>query len=105
MNGSRVQRRLMQLDREKAAMIMGMGMERPRRRTVKKKVVSKRKTVGSGSKTMRAPRSLKSPVKKKRTTVGKKSTNPWIKHVKKYASTHGLTYGEALKKAGKTYRG
>lgn len=29
--------------------------------------------------------------------------NDWINHVKKYAATHGITYGEALKKAKASY--
>ncbi len=27
----------------------------------------------------------------------------WIKHVKKYAKTHGIKYGEALKQASSTF--
>jgi len=31
--------------------------------------------------------------------------NPWIAHVKKFARAHGLSYGEAMKKARSSYRG
>ena len=34
----------------------------------------------------------------------RKATSPWIAYVKKYAKMHGMTYGEALKKAGPSYR-
>jgi hypothetical protein len=30
-------------------------------------------------------------------------SNPWIAHVKSYAKKHGLSYGEALKKARASY--
>lgn len=35
-------------------------------------------------------------------TVKRKS--PWITHVKKYAKTHNISYGEALSKARSTYK-
>lgn len=31
-------------------------------------------------------------------------TNPWIDHVKKYASKHSCSYGEAMKRAKSSYR-
>jgi hypothetical protein len=36
---------------------------------------------------------------------GGKKTSKWIQHVKAYAKTHGIKYGEALSKAKSTYRG
>jgi hypothetical protein len=36
----------------------------------------------------------------KKKAAKKKTTNPWIKHVKAYAKSHGLTYNEALKSPG-----
>ena len=42
--------------------------------------------------------------KKAGVMAGKKTTSPWIKHVKHYAKTHGITYGEALSKASGSYR-
>jgi len=32
--------------------------------------------------------------------ITKKPANPWVKHVKQYAKSHGLTYGEALSSPG-----
>ena len=31
-------------------------------------------------------------------------TSAWIAHVKKYATEHKISYREALKKAGSTYK-
>ena len=30
--------------------------------------------------------------------------NPWITHVKKYAKTHKISYGDAIAKARATYK-
>ena len=30
--------------------------------------------------------------------------NPWITHVKKYAKTHKISYGDAISKARATYK-
>lgn len=44
-----------------------------------------------------APRKTKKP-------TAKKTTNPWIVHVKKTMNNLGITYTEALKKAKLTYK-
>jgi len=36
---------------------------------------------------------------------GAKKPNKWIEHVKQYAKTHGIKYGDAISKARATYRG
>jgi hypothetical protein len=36
---------------------------------------------------------------------GARKPNKWIEHVKQFAKTHGISYGEAIKKAKATYRG
>ena len=36
---------------------------------------------------------------------GGKRTSKWIEHVKAYAKSHGIKYGDALKQAKSTYRG
>lgn len=41
---------------------------------------------------------------KKMVKKDKKVTSPWIKHVKKYAKEHNITYGEAMKKARASYK-
>lgn len=41
--------------------------------------------------------------KKRKGGAPRGGANPWIAHVKKFAKQHGLTYGEALKKARKSY--
>lgn len=61
-------------------------------------------TGGARKRKVGAKKVVKRVVKK----VGMKKAakkNPWIAHVKKYAASHGLTYGEALKKARASYRG
>lgn len=35
---------------------------------------------------------------------GKKVNSPWIDHVKRYARTHNVSYGEAMSAAGTSYR-
>ena len=44
----------------------------------------------------------KKPKKTKKS--GSKKTNPWIDHVNQYRKEHGLSYGDALKKASSSYR-
>jgi hypothetical protein len=41
---------------------------------------------------------------KKRKRVGHKRSSPWIAYVKKYAKAHNMDYGQALSKAGPSYR-
>jgi len=42
--------------------------------------------------------------KRKKKAKGSK-TSPWIEHVKKYAKEHDISYGEAISKAGPSYKG
>jgi hypothetical protein len=51
----------------------------------------KRKTKRKGGIRAGMRAGLKAGAKKK-----KSGTSPWISHVKKYAKSHGMTYGEAL---------
>jgi len=39
-----------------------------------------------------------------RSGMGAKKSSPWIEHVKAYAAQHNLKYGEALKRAGASYK-
>jgi hypothetical protein len=39
-----------------------------------------------------------------RSGLGAKKSSPWIEHVKAYAAQHNLKYGEALKRAGASYK-
>ena len=39
-----------------------------------------------------------------RATAYNNMASAWIAHVKKYATEHKITYREALKKAGETYK-
>jgi hypothetical protein len=44
------------------------------------------------------------PVAQMRPTVGAGRASAWIQHVKAYASKHGVSFKDALKSAGATYR-
>jgi predicted DNA binding CopG/RHH family protein len=44
------------------------------------------------------------PPPSQRGSGAKKTSSPWIAHVKKYAAEHGMKYGEALKEAKATYK-
>lgn len=66
-----------------------------RKRVVRRRRVTRR----SGSKA--APRRRVA----KRKVGAKRGTSKWIMHVKKYAKSHGISYGDAMKKARSSYKG
>jgi len=61
----------------------------------------------SRSRSRRSGRTRSRPVtarRSRRRTGTRKKTSPWIQHVKAYARTHNMKFGEALKKAGPSYK-
>jgi hypothetical protein len=105
----------------KASLGMGEGVRRRRRRAgegegVRRKKRRSRRMAGEGELEdilqiygrgvyVGGKKKSGSKSRKGKTTGGK--MNPWIKHVKKYAKDHGLTYAEALKspRARSSYKG
>ncbi len=78
--------------------VEGSGVKRRKRRVVRRvRSGSKAAVRRSGSKVVRK----RAPAKRKGTVP--KGTSRWILHVKKYAKTHGISYGEAMKKARSSY--
>jgi|TARA_Y100000389_G_scaffold184286_2_gene202586 hypothetical protein len=67
-----------------------------------KKKLTKKLTKKSGKKLNRSKKSDKKLNRSKK--GGKKPLSKWILHVKKYAAEHNIKFGEALKKASKTFK-
>ena len=78
---------------------------RPRKRVGASLGVTNISASGSGLSGGR--RRVGRPKKAGAVSAGRKRTggaSKWISHVKKYASQHGCTYGEALKRARASYK-
>lgn len=68
----------------------------------RKKKLTKKLTKKGGKKLNTSKKSGKKLNRSKK--GGKKHQSKWILHVKKYAAEHGIKFGEALKKASKTFK-
>jgi len=79
-------------------------MQGGKKRRSKSKTTRGRAYAGSKTAKKKTSRS-KSRTCGSKSRKGVKRTSPWIAHVKKYAKEHGITYGEALKKARASYKG
>lgn len=105
----------------KMDMLDGMGMRRRRKRAAPRKRVVRRRAgddcggddCGGARRRVRRRRAGdydmdiidgRGEGMKKRKRVGHKRSSPWIAYVKKYAKAHNMDYGQALSKAGPSYR-
>lgn len=79
-------------------------MQGGKKRRSKSKTTRGRAYAGSKTAKKKTSRS-KSRTCGSKSRKGVKRSSPWIAHVKKYAKEHGITYGEALKKARASYKG
>lgn len=68
----------------------------------RKKKLTKKNTKKVGKKSIKSKKGGKKSIKSKK--GGKKPQSKWILHVKKYAVEHNIKFGEALKRASKTFK-